>query len=247
MNKWQWVDLFRPDGIDRLIAALSARATALGGQINDFTREASKRGHAIGTDLSHKVGAFTKVFAVKAGISFVWVRSTKGANWIDPSFQHHWLEAERAGVRRGAYHVLDIADDIESQARSFLNVAKIGRNDLPPLLSLEACIVDDFLSFSPEARFDRIRSCLSYIRSLSMREPIIYTRATLWDACMPEGMPRVRLFTGCCDLVGSPCLPRGWQTWAFWHHKMYAQVEGLVGSVDIYSFNGSEQELAAFA
>jgi lysozyme len=72
-----------------------------------------------------------------SGSTFAFVRATFGTR-TTPEFTAAWAAIKRAGLLRGAYHVLHPDQDVTAQAVGFLKVVHLQRGDLPPALDVDS-------------------------------------------------------------------------------------------------------------
>lgn len=70
-------------------------------------------------------------------IDFVYIKATEGATHVDKRFKYNWAEAQRVGIRRGAYHFYNPRRHSSQQAENFISQVKLTKGDLPPVLDLE--------------------------------------------------------------------------------------------------------------
>ena len=77
----------------------------------------------------------------QSGVDAVWLKASEGLTWNDPDFQSWRREANRAGLRVGAYHFArpDMHPfESEAEGRHFAaTVGQVGRTDLRPVLDYE--------------------------------------------------------------------------------------------------------------
>lgn len=89
-----------------------------------------------GIDVSHHQGAQPDMFLARAqGIEFAFVKSTEGANFVDPRFDENVAEARAAGMLVAAYHYVR---SNASAADQVANVSRVVTRDIPVILDVEA-------------------------------------------------------------------------------------------------------------
>lgn len=64
-----------------------------------------------GLDVSADQGPIDWDRVASAGHGFAFIRATTGVDTVDPQFASNWERAGAAGIRRGAYHLAEPADD----------------------------------------------------------------------------------------------------------------------------------------
>ena len=181
----------------------------------------------------------------KAGMAFVYIKATEGATFADPSFAAHWQSSGAVGLLHGAYHFFRPAGDPIAQADFFVKaVGGWHPGELPPALDLE--VADGLAEMEVE---DRALKFLSRVEASAGRRPIIYTSKRHVTSVAPAALADYPLWdanwTSLC-----PDLPVQWPTWSFWQYDGMGVVDGVNGSkaaTDRDRFNGSLDELMAFA
>lgn len=193
-----------------------------------------------GIDVSYYQNAIDWPRVQRAGIRFAFIRLADGATLRDPRFATNWVEARRAGVRRGAYLYFRPDQDVAAQADLMIS-AMTGRDRdaLPPVIDIEA---DGGLP--PVVVAMRARDWIDRVRRALGVEPIVYTGGDLWRGGGAEvlaGQPLwVAHYTQSC-----PALPPPWARWTFWQHTDRGAVPGIDGAVDLDLFAGTLDELHA--
>ena len=73
-----------------------------------------------GIDVSHHNGDIVWPTVAADGVDFAYIKATEGADMHDPRFAEHWIAADKAGVRRGAYHFFTLCRSATDQATNFI-------------------------------------------------------------------------------------------------------------------------------
>lgn len=108
-------------------------------------------------------------------VSFVFVKATEGASFVDPDFKENWRDAGRSGLRRGAYHFFRSSKDGEVQARNFIStVGDLRIMDLPPVLDIETI----HLGCSKELLNQRALKWLQTVESHYGKKPVVYASSS---------------------------------------------------------------------
>jgi lysozyme len=184
-----------------------------------------------------------------SGRVFAFVKYSEGTNYTNSSFGADWSAAQAAGVLRGAYHFFHPDVDAASQANFFLeHVAKFGAGELPPVIDVEVGTDMDQIGAGVSAWIDVVtaatgRTPLVYVSSGFWRVPASYgieAKADLWVAQYPGTQPSAS-GPWCPNVTGA------WKTWRFWQHWDKGQVPGVQGGCDVDVFNGSIDDLRAYA
>jgi lysozyme len=181
--------------------------------------------------------------------AFAFIKYSEGTTYTNASFPGDWAAAKAAGVLRGAYCFFHPDQDPTAQANLFLeHVSKFGAGELPPVVDVETGTDMDLIGAGVSAWVDAVtastgRRPLVYCSSGFWRVPASYgveAKADLWVAAYPNAQPP----------AGGPyCAPvtGAWKTWKFWQHWDKGAVPGVQGLCDVDVFNGSIDDLRAYA
>nr|HEX4313441.1 GH25 family lysozyme [Kofleriaceae bacterium] len=197
-----------------------------------------------GVDVSYYEGTVNWTKAHAAGIEFAFIRVSDGLTFHDPKFSVNWQATKAAGVIRGAYQFFRPSDDPTEQAD--LVVAALGGvytpGDLPPVIDVEVT-----QGYGPKALAAKVRTWVARVKSKLGVNPIIYTGTYFWADQVggptdfggdPMWLAR---YTSC------PAVTAPWTTWTFWQYTDSGHFAGISGGVDSNRFNGTLDQLKAFA
>jgi lysozyme len=168
-------------------------------------------------------------------ISFVFIKSTEGANLRDSHFEKNWKEASKAGLKKGAYHYFKAQTDPKEQAKYFIRNTPLEKGDLAPVLDFEE---DGNLSES-ELR-SRLIIWLEIVEKHYKVKPILYCNAHFYRKYVHE------------KLEGYPIWVAHYKTrkprvhddsWHFWQYTERGNIAGVNGPVDLNVFNGTLQQM----
>ena len=203
-----------------------------------------------GVDVSrwqHPNGGSLNWYAVEAGgISFAFIKATEGGSYTNPYLAGDWAATAAFGIYHGAYHFARPSrGTAAAQARYFVAAAGVADQpgDLPPVLDLE-----DSGGLGVTALTAWVTTWLATVQELTGRVPIIYVSPNFWA----EKMGDSTAFSGyplwiANYHVSEPHVPGGWSTWTFWQTTSTGRVTGISGDVDLNTFNGTSEQLAALA
>jgi GH25 family lysozyme M1 (1,4-beta-N-acetylmuramidase) len=213
----------------------------------DLRKCSSSNTLVYGVDVSSYQGSSINWQSVRAaGRHFAFAKASEGTGFTDPSFTHNWPGMKAAGVLRGAYHFFRPSIGGAAQADHFVDVINahggIGDGDLPPVADVE---VSD--SRSAATVIAELRSFLERVQARTGRKPMIYTANFFWGEYL--GNPNFSSYPLWVANYGVSCpyLPNAFASWRFWQSTDSARVNGIPGGVDGDVFNGSIDELRAFA
>jgi lysozyme len=197
-----------------------------------------------GVDVSVYQGSVDWSAAYAAGVRFAFARVSDGTGHPDTEFAANWPKMKAAGVVRGVYQFFRPAEDPAAQAA--LLVQMLGQSgglevgDLPPVMDME--VTDN----TPDATIRaHMQTWFDAVHAATGRVPMIYTAPSM-SATIGAGFGAYPLWVANWQ-VTCPSIPAGWMSWAFWQSSDTATVNGVSGAVDLDEFDGSLQDLLAFA
>lgn len=175
--------------------------------------------------------------AKQAGIAFAYVLATEGLE-RHPRFEEHWQALEKAGILRGACHAFLPSQDALDQAKLFLEVARLGPNDLPPVL-----VLDSDEGLEPFRVFQGMEYWLAAVERAAQRLPVIRPSQGRQIPLRPA--ERHPLWVVDYSSSDRPVLPSERPRWTFWEytHDLLLD-EGFKVPVGQIRFNGSAAQLA---
>jgi GH25 family lysozyme M1 (1,4-beta-N-acetylmuramidase) len=189
------------------------------------------------------------------GQRFVFVKTTEGDFYKDPTFDDNWLGAKSAGLLRGAYHFFRANADGKKQAKKFIDYIKSTGDDgdLPPVLDLET-----HDGQKNDKIIARAKEWLDEVENTFGKRPIIYSGQYFLQDYFSEaggGPPKwakdyplwLAQYPNNYSDGQQPSLPRGWFKWTFWQYSEKGKVNGVNDKVDLNVFNGTLEELYQFA
>ena len=103
-------------------------------------------------------------------IGFVFIKATEGMGKIDEDFRRNWLQAKEEEIPKGAYHYFIAGKSGRAQAQNFLDIVKLEKGDLPPVLDIEQANGVEVNNVRAE-----VKTWLNKIEQHYKTKPIIYT------------------------------------------------------------------------
>jgi lysozyme len=94
-------------------------------------------GERYGIDVSSHQGTINWSDVAHDHASFVYIKATQGATFVDPRFAANLAGAESVGLAHGAYHFFSLCSSGVDQAKNFLATAPPSSMTLPPAVDLE--------------------------------------------------------------------------------------------------------------
>ncbi len=90
-----------------------------------------------GISVSHDNGEIVWPTAAADGVDFAYIKATEGADMHDVRFADNWANAQKAGVKRGAWHFFTLCRLASDQASNFMAYVPRDANALPAALTLQ--------------------------------------------------------------------------------------------------------------
>lgn len=167
----------------------------------------------LGIDISEHSGAVDWNGFDKARFAFVYLKATEGVDLADKAFQNHWLESEKRGIPRGAYHFFVTEDDPAEQATFFIQTVGDDCGDIPPVLDIELLGHNTQGELAP-----KLLIWLQKVEKAYGVKPVIYTSPRFWNEHVRSDLSVYPLWVAEYE-VEAPRLPRGWSNWTFWQYR----------------------------
>ena len=181
-----------------------------------------------GIDVSHHQGQIDWHAVATDGVSFAYIKSTEGGDFVDPRFAQNWRASKAAGVKRGGYHFFTQCRSGEQQARNFIRTVPVDRAALAHAVDAEhmgpckkSAAVRDIVK--------ELGSFLTLVEKHYGRRPIIYTTREFHDAYLVTHFTQERFWIR--SLVLPPRFRK--QQWDIWQYHNRGRRAGISGPVDL--------------
>lgn len=201
---------------------------------------------ARGIDVSYYQGVIDWAAVKNAGIDFAIVRVSDGTGFRDPQFARNWRESKANGLVRGVYQFFRPTQDPVAQADLLLAeldaLGGIQPGDLPPVCDLE--VRDGRSAAQVVAAMD---AWIARVVARTGIKPLIYTSPSFWNALAAPSHEEDNGLWIAHWGVNAPTVANGWLEWTFWQTSATGRVAGISGDVDTNLFNGSVDDLRAYA
>lgn len=192
----------------------------------------------------HPGGAAIDWNAVAAsGQSFAFIKATEGTGYANPYFSSDSAKAAAAGVTPGSYHYAKPEIDARAQARYYAAELATGVSpSLPPTLDIE-----ETGGLGPTELQNWVRDWTDEIKTLTGRDPIIYTYYAFWIGSMDNTteFSEYPLWLAYYNDSLPDEIPGGWDQATFWQYTGSGSVDGVITDVDMNTYYGSDAELQA--
>ena len=198
-----------------------------------------------GIDVSRFQGDINWQQVAGANVKFAWIQISRSLTDIDAKFPYNWQQAKANGILRGAYQRFHPAQDVEAQAKLFLE--KLGpfeAGDLPPMLDVED---SDGLGATQIAA--AVKQWMDYVEPRVGVKPLIYTGYYFWrdsvgnNTTFADHPLWIANYSATCPLI-----PDGWSRWAIHQYSSTVMLPGITANtVDVNKFNGTIEDLKALS
>ncbi len=166
-------------------------------------------------------------------IDFAFIKATEGIGKIDAAFQRNWLQAEQKKIPRGAYHFFIAGKSGKAQAENFIEIVKLKRGDLPPVLDIE-----EAYGTKEEVIIKEISEWLDKTEAHYRIKPIIYTNIYFYNRYLKS----FDEYPFWIAHYLQPDKPRLNRKWIFWQHSERGRVNGIRSKVDFNLFAGDSSD-----
>ena len=185
-----------------------------------------------GIDVSVYQGSVDFSRVAQSGVHMVYIRSTLGFSYVDPTHERNADGARAAGLEFGFYHfcTASTTDEAVRQARFFAQT--IARYDygLKPVLELSPA-----RALSRTETTDVALAFLQEVERLTGREPAIYCSASTPREDYDSRLAPYSLWVAQYG-AREPESNDIWPTWAGWQYSERGRVDGIEGNVDLDLF-----------
>ncbi len=194
-----------------------------------------------GIDVTAFNGAIDWTSIDTSQLGFGIAKATEGTTFVDPRFAQNWSGLASAGLVRGAYARFQPYQDPTDQANHYLEtVGSFGAGVLPPMLYF-----DISSGISAANVLSALGTWISVVKSATGLDPIIFTGKAIWTDAYNSNLGAdlwIANYGAAC-----PNLPTAWSDWLFWQYSGTGVVTGVNDVVGLDVFNGSLEQLNAYA
>lgn len=198
-----------------------------------------------GLDVARYQGRIDFTAARAGGTHFVYMKSTEGKDYIDPSFYDNWRRAREAGMARGAYHFMNWCSLASEQAAWFVSMVPNDPDALPPVLDLEWNNASKCKNkFNREDILEKVRVMLAAMEAHTGKVPVIYTDINFHrDILAGEQFDNAFWVR---STAAEPAERYPGRQWLFWQWTQTGTMSGVPVEVDRNAFYGSADEWIMF-
>jgi len=163
-------------------------------------------------------------------LKFAFIKATEGMYDNDPYFSRNWIESQKIGITKGAYHFFLPNKSAKIQAQNFINHVTLKKGDMPPVLDVEA-------SYGANTRTVKagVKEWLEIIEKHYKIRPIIYTNIEFYNTKLGVDFYDYPLWIAHYKQLNQPRIARDW---LFWQHSESGQIKGIKSKLDFNVFKG---------
>jgi lysozyme len=171
----------------------------------------------------------------KYPIGFVFIRASVGNDCNDSSFKCNWKEAKKHKIIRGAYHYYRPNENSVEQAERFIQLVKLEKGDLPPVLDIEKLPVEQ----SIDSLKIGLKRFLKKIDEHYKIKPIIYTSQKYYEDFLEEEFEDYTFWIANYNFIDEKIN----DDFLFWQFTEKGKVNGIKYNVDLNIYNGTPKML----
>ncbi len=187
----------------------------------------------IGIDVSKHTGVIDWEKIKNQGVDFAYIKSTEGADYLDPRFKFNFKEAKEVGIPVGAYHFFRFHRSGEEQAANFLAQVNLKALDLPPVVDVE-----EWGQYNDSKNVgnvsEELQCFIEKVEDRSSRKVVIYSDKNSYRKYIEGKFKHNKIWI--CSIGTPPQIDREWAIWQQSHDGKYS---GAAGRVDVNLFNGN--------
>ena len=180
-----------------------------------------------GIDVSHHQGSINwNMVATDPNVSYVYIKATESATYVDDEYQQNLLEARRKGIPVGTYHFFSPKVSGLVQFQNFSSVYDFRQQDLFPVVDVEhrgRISIGRFHS--------QLKILLEEIEKTYGVRPIIYTGVNFYNKYLAGKYMKYKFFIARYNTEEPPELQDGASV-ILWQFTPKGAVNGIRGHVD---------------
>lgn len=212
-----------------------------------LNQTAARRYPVRGVDVSSWQGDIDWTALAAQDLSFAFVKATEGSSFVDSCFAYNYIEAQKAGLRVGAYHFFSFDSAGETQADHFMQTVQPYDGMLPPVVDIE--FYGQYEQNPPAQAQVRtqLHVLLQKLTAYYGIRPVLYATEEAYALYISGGYTEYEIWIR--NVVTTPNLPDG-REWTFWQYTNRGRLEGYSGAedyIDLNVFCGSKEAFARYA
>ena len=179
-------------------------------------------------------------------IDFAYIKATEGSSSFDSRFEYNWQQAQKTGIRTGAYHFFSFDSSGKTQAENFISTVEAVPDMLPPVIDIEFYADKQNHPPNREDVNAQLDILISQLEKHYGTRPVIYSTGAAYQIYLSGGYMDYDIWIR--DIFREPSLPDG-RKWTFWQYSEKGQLEGYSGDehfIDLNVFCGSEEDFRRY-
>lgn len=183
-----------------------------------------------GIDVSHHQKEINWKKVAEKNLSFVYVKVSDGATYIDNRGDYNIRHAQAAGLKVGVYHFFQMSSTPEDQFKTFSRVIDRYDLDLIPMVDVECKVNGDIGAFHKA-----LHSFLDMIEEKYDVVPMIYgTNRSYNELCGTDFDGKYPLYIG--RYGQNRPVVKGVSVYTIWQFSEHGRVNGISTDVDLCRF-----------
>ena len=186
-----------------------------------------------GIDVSHHNGKIDwQTVATDKRIEFAYIKATEGFKHPDKRFSQNTVNARKAGIKVGAYHLLTTKTAMKTQFDYFTSVVDKHEQDLIPMLDIEE---KKMRRWSREQIQDSIAKFIQLAENHYGVSPVIYCSHKFYKHYLSPRFDNYILFLARYS-ESQPILENNKKHHDIWQFTEHGHINGIKGDVDLDRF-----------
>lgn len=179
-----------------------------------------------GIDVSHYQGTIDWQRVVRStNISYVYLKATEGANYVDDTYRRNLTEARRAGLSVGSYHFYRASVSPQEQFNNIVRNIKPAEQDLVPIIDIE-----HRGNVSEEQFIRDLTELIKKVEQYYGKKPLLYSYQNFYNRHF-LGLFRHYHWMIAKYQTESPVLLDG-RDYIMWQYTSKGSIDGIKGHVD---------------
>jgi len=203
---------------------------------------ASKQHEVRGVDVSSYQGKIDWQLLSEQNIQFAFIKATEGSSHVDSYFERNYAEAQKTGLRIGAYHFFSYDSSGKTQAENFVTTVPRLENALPPVVDVEFYGDKEKNLPDVQAVHDELTVILEALELHYGVRPILYATEKSYKFFLAENFTEYDIWIR--NVLTRPKLSDG-RDWTFWQYTNRERLEGYEGDeqyIDMNVFCGTQDD-----
>ncbi|HDR7686376.1 TPA: glycoside hydrolase family 25 protein [Bacillus toyonensis] len=178
----------------------------------------------------------------KQNMKFAFIKATEGSAFVDEYFSTNWMNANKTGMRTGAYHFFSFDSKGETQAKQYIRTVPKYKQALPPVIDVEFYANK---KDNPPHREDVEKELTVMVKMLEKhydKKVILYATQEAYDLYIKDAYPQCDIWIR--SVLTKPSLSDE-RNWMFWQYTNSGRLRGYNGKekyIDLNVFCGNEEE-----